>query len=237
MAPRKRGALGHQIRQRRRAAGLSLQQLGSRTGISLSTLSKIENDLMDLTFARLTVISEALGVNLTDLVSTAGAAGPELVTARRSIASADSGFRMKTRNYVYEYLHTEIARKQMIPSVGVITARTPAEYGEFSQHSGEEFILVLDGEIELHTEHYSPTRLREGDSAYLDSTMPHALVSTSPEFARILFVCTHAIPDGGFEPPAKVAHHATESKPAAASRSRAITRPRTRRRRTARAAK
>jgi len=40
-----------------------------------------------------------------------------------------------------------------------------------SQHRGEEFVYVLSGAIEVHTEHYAPFRLEQGESAYFDSSM------------------------------------------------------------------
>lgn len=187
--------IGQQIRRHRRAKGLSLQDLSKRTGISISTLSKLENNLVELSYTRMIAISEGLGVNLTELVAVGQAAEPTppVVTARRSLTPVGAGAITEARNYTYEYLNTDISKKHMIPALAVVKPRSLAEYGAFARHRGEEFIIVLDGEVELHTEHYEPVRLRKGDSAYLDSTMPHAMISVSKELARILFVCTHAI--------------------------------------------
>jgi mannose-6-phosphate isomerase-like protein (cupin superfamily) len=82
----------------------------------------------------------------------------------------------------------------MIPAIVTVKHRTLEEFGPMSEHRGEELILVLSGEIELHTEHYNPVRLSTGDSVYIDSTMPHAMLSVGKEIARILSVCTHEIP-------------------------------------------
>ena len=50
--------------------------------------------------------------------------------------------------------------------------------------------MVLHGDIMLYTEFYAPLVLAEGDSIYFDSDMGHALVSTSPDDAVVLSVCT-----------------------------------------------
>jgi quercetin dioxygenase-like cupin family protein len=54
-----------------------------------------------------------------------------------------------------------------------------------SSHEGEEFIHVLEGEIELR---YGADviALRTGDSVYYDSIVPHLVRSAAP--ARILAV-------------------------------------------------
>jgi len=174
---------------------MSLRAVSNATGISVSTLSKIENNLIELSYTRMMAISESLGINLTELVSTDHALGPppSTVTARRSITRAGEGVVSETRNYVYEYLNTDISKKRMIPTIAEVKPRTLAEYGEFARHRGEEFVIILEGEVELHTEHYEPLRLSKGDSVYIDSTMRHAMISVSPAAAKILFVCTHAI--------------------------------------------
>jgi mannose-6-phosphate isomerase-like protein (cupin superfamily) len=138
------------------------------------------------------------------------------VTARRSLTREGAGAVTETKNYVYEYLNTDISKKEMIPAVATVKPRSLEEYGEFSRHHGEEFVIILDGEVELHTEHYQPVRMAKGDSTYIDSTMPHAMISVSKEPARILFVCTHAIAE--HEASVVSAMNAPEPAPAAARR-------------------
>lgn len=194
MTHRDRKEIGELIRRHRRARKMSLQDVSKLTGISISTISKLENNAMELGYTRMIAISEALGVNLTELVSgddTIELASP--VTARRSISRAGSGDVTEVHSYIYEYLNTDISKKRMIPTMATVKARSLEEYGEFAVHAGEEFVLVLEGEAEFHTEHYEPVRLSAGDSVYIDSTMPHAMISVGEKLARILFVCTHGI--------------------------------------------
>lgn len=189
-----KGEIGQQIRRRRRARRMSLQKMSEATGLSISTLSKIENDIVELSYTRMIAISEALGINLTELVS-GGEIGntPSVVTARRSITRVGEGSVTEDRNYLSKYMNTDISKKQMIPAIVTVKHRTLEEFGTMSKHTGEEFILVLSGEIELHSEHYNPVHLGPGESIYIDSTMPHAMISTGKELAQILSVCTHEI--------------------------------------------
>jgi transcriptional regulator with XRE-family HTH domain len=189
--------IGQHIRRRRRAKRMNLQQMSDLTGLSISTLSKIENSVIELSYTRMIVLSEALGINLTELV-TEGEVGntPSVITARRSITRTGDGSLTVDDNYESNYLNTDISKKQMIPAVVTVKHRTLEEFGPMSKHKGEEFILVISGEIEFHSEHYNPVRLKEGDSIYIDSTMSHAMISVSRDLANVLSVCTHEIPEG-----------------------------------------
>ena len=76
----------------------------------------------------------------------------------------------------------------MMPYVSRIKARDQSEFPEWIRHSGEEFLYVLSGDLELHTERYKPLVMHPGDSAYYDSGMGHFCISTGEEDAMILWV-------------------------------------------------
>jgi uncharacterized cupin superfamily protein len=65
-----------------------------------------------------------------------------------------------------------------------------AEFGKFMHHAGEEFLYVLQGELELHTESYAPLILKAGESTYFDSRMGHAYVVRGEGPCRGLVICT-----------------------------------------------
>ena len=88
------------------------------------------------------------------------------------------------------YLSVDLTNKQFAPIMGEIKARSLQEAGEFHRHEGEEFIFVLAGELELHSESYAPLNLRTGDSVYFDSGMAHAYVAAGKERCKILSICT-----------------------------------------------
>jgi uncharacterized cupin superfamily protein len=89
-------------------------------------------------------------------------------------------------------LCTDLSQKKFFPIVATIKARTVADFRDFPKHAGEEFIYVLSGEVEIHTEHYEPVRLGPGDGSYFDSSMGHACVSVGKRPARILWVTSES---------------------------------------------
>lgn len=83
----------------------------------------------------------------------------------------------------------------MVPILANARARTLDEFGPLTRHAGEEFLIVLKGEIELHTDQYAPLRLKEGESVYIDSTMGHAYLSVGEGDAEMLCICSGEEPD------------------------------------------
>jgi transcriptional regulator with XRE-family HTH domain len=171
-------SLGGLLKSLRARRGWTLKQMSDRTGIPVSTLSKVEHDRLTLTYDKLLQLSQRLNMRMSELFAEDDTAHePAAVTARRSIGSLEGAVEVSTPNYEYHYLCPELRRKRMIPVVAKIRARSLGEFGELVRHPGEEFVFVLKGRIEVHTEFYDPVVLSEGESIYLDSTMGHAYVA------------------------------------------------------------
>jgi hypothetical protein len=84
----------------------------------------------------------------------------------------------------------------MVPTVTRVRANSIEEFGELVHHPGEEYIYVLQGPVEIHTEFYEPILLQTGESIYLDSTMGHAyLAPKGQDEALVLGVCSSADDD------------------------------------------
>lgn len=183
------------LRALRQSHGLTLQDVSTRTGVALSTLSKVENDLMSLTYDKIVQICAGLGVPVTEMLTIGDRRGAE--RTRRSVVSAGNTLALQTRNYDYEYLCIDLINKRMVPIIANLHARDIKDFGSLVRHTGEEFVYVLEGEIDVHTDHYAPTRIRAGGGVYIDSTMGHGYVSVGERGAKILCVCS--APEPGFE--------------------------------------
>lgn len=182
--------LGQLLRSMRDREGLTLKGMSEKTGIPVSTLSKVEHDRLTLTYDKLQQLAQRLGVRMSELFEEGADQAPaQPVTARRSIGDADHAVRVATPNYDYSYLHTELRRKRMIPVSAVVRAKSLDEFGELVRHAGEEFFYVVRGRIVVHTEFYDPVTLDVGQSMYIDSTMGHAyLVADGCDEAEVIGV-------------------------------------------------
>lgn len=179
--------LGKRLRQLRRERSLTLEDAGRLTGLAASTLSKIENDQMSPTFDVVQKLATGFDIDITDLFS--GSPMPD-AAGRRSVTMAGAGRLMETTVYRHRLIATELKNKKILPFVTTIKARKLEDFKSWSEHSGEEFLYVLEGELCFHTEHYESVMLGVGDSIYIDSTMQHACYSTSEKDAVVLWVNT-----------------------------------------------
>jgi transcriptional regulator with XRE-family HTH domain len=180
-------ALGARLRELRRERSWTLEEAADRCGVARSTLSKIENDQMSPTFDLLTRLTAGFELNITELFV---ARPPALGAARRAVTRAGEGRLQQTPTYIHEFLCTDMVRKQMLTFTSRLTARSADDFAEWVRHEGEEFIYVLEGSVQVLTEFYEPTHLNKGDSMYFDSRMGHCCLSTSPEDALVLWVCS-----------------------------------------------
>ena len=193
--PRKQASptLGSVVRSIRTRNDWTLKEMSQRTGIPLSTLAKVEHDRLTLTYDKLQQLSQRLQIPMSSLFAEATDPAQTRVSARRSIGRLGQFMRIDTGNYEYRYLCTDLRQKRMIPVMGFARTKSLADFGPLVKHAGEEFIYVLEGRLEVHTEFYEPVLLEAGECIYLDSTMGHAyLAGPGCEQASLLAVCSSA---------------------------------------------
>lgn len=169
--------------------------MSERTGLSVSMLSKVENGQRSLTYDKLLQLSHSLSVDIARLFSDRGAEPPPNPhSGRRSVQQQGAGFVIESGVYTYTYLAQDLVRKRFLPVYMDLNARSIKEFGALLRHGGEEFALVLQGEVDLHTEIYAPLRLTPGDSVYFDSSLGHAYVNAGAGPARVLAIASDAVP-------------------------------------------
>jgi transcriptional regulator with XRE-family HTH domain len=184
-SPPAMAALGQMVRDARKKKGWTLEETAGRAGIGRSTLSKIENNQTRPSFDIVRRLTEALSLKTPNLFLQSGQSD---ISGRRDVTRAGQGEAKSTNTYSHELLCTELSSKSMVPYVSRIIARDVSEFPDWIRHQGEEFMYVLAGAVILHTEHYRPLEMAQGDSVYYDSGMGHCCISSSAEDAMVLWV-------------------------------------------------
>ena len=188
--------LGQRLRAIRKTRGLTLSSLSKVTGIAVSTLSKIENGKISVNFSTVLKIAEDLSVPIANLI---GPMDSPSSGGRRAITRDGEGHRFEHPRWTLETLCDDMINKSNVFWKVIVKCRSIEEYGEFSRHPGEEFLLVLDGVMDLYTETYKPVRLKKGDSICFDGMTPHAYVAVGKEPPRLLMSNTISAGNvGGF---------------------------------------
>ena len=163
--------LGAALRSTRQAKRLSLSEVAAATGISSSFLSLVENGRSDITIGRLARLVAFYGVPLADLVPVGNGGDPDVVrkTEQRVLPSPTEGITF--------LLLTRDTRGAMMPMI--VEFAPNAHLAEYGRHTGDEFVHVLQGSLELVLEGSQPRTLKTGDSAYYSAERPHLFRNAS----------------------------------------------------------
>jgi transcriptional regulator with XRE-family HTH domain len=182
---------GARLKALRLRKGWTLADVAERTGFPVSSLSKIENGKLSLTYDKIARLSKGLDVDIGVLFAeSADTSVPAFTTGRRSIIRRGDGQVIETEHYRNRFLATDLLNKRFVPIVGESFAKSIEEFGELIRHEGEEFTFVLEGVLELHTELYAPLRLEAGEGIYFDSGMAHAYVDAGETPLKVLSICS-----------------------------------------------
>jgi len=184
-APAEKRTLGERIREAREMRGLTLEDLSSRSGISVDTLERVESNRAIPPLGELIRLGKALEMKMGYFIS-AGVDKPMCVVRSGSRPKvARHGKKVSEQyGYVYESLAREKATRLMEP---FLVTMMPTDFGELSNHDGQEFIFVLEGEIRVQIGR-DVEILHPGDSIYYDSSHPHLVKCYGGKPAKILAV-------------------------------------------------
>ncbi|NWF93358.1 MAG: helix-turn-helix transcriptional regulator [Syntrophaceae bacterium] len=179
--------IGKKIRELRKRAGLILQDLSDRTGLSKPLLSQIEKEVVSPPIATLLKISKALNVDIGFFFQDSSHEEKVVFVRRDESRAIDSrSFGREEGGYYYEALAYKKSKKYMEPFL-VEFKRKRVEKLSFLSHDGEEFIYLLEGTLEFRTEN-GRYILQPGDSLYFESSIPHAYRSLERRNAKALTV-------------------------------------------------
>ena len=180
--------VGGKIKQIREMKKVSLEELAERSGIELSMIQKIEQEKNIPSLAPLIKIARALGVRLGTFLDDSDSYGPVVVRAgqyqkgvRFTSQSSESREHLNFFSLAFDK-----AGRNMEPFIVDIEPGLQSDY-MLSSHEGEEFIFVLEGEIEINYGKETFT-LAKGDSIYLDSIVLHNVHAANNTPAKILAV-------------------------------------------------
>jgi len=175
--------LGQKIRALRIERGMTLDDVVSKSGLTRSWLSKVENFRVTPSLPALGEIAKALGVKVSSLLEDLDSR-PDFV-----IVKSGDGLRVsrdsEASSIVYESLAHERPDRTMDPFVLIV----PPGGGRSKSlsHDGEEFLRVLSGKVQFFYGE-GVHELAAGDSLYFDAVTPHRLENPGPKPAQVLCV-------------------------------------------------
>ncbi|GLX99863.1 MULTISPECIES: XRE family transcriptional regulator [Actinoplanes] len=165
-------AVGPRLRDLRRKREITLTQLAETTGISVSTLSRLESGTRKPTLELLLPLAAAYQVGLDELVD-APETGDPRVRAKPIVRGGRTFIPLTRQPGGLQ------AFKQILPPDG------PACDLEQKTHEGYEWLYVLSGRIRLILGTHD-LELEPGEAAEFDTRLPHLVLNPGTGPAEIL---------------------------------------------------
>lgn len=171
---------GARIRDSRRRANLTLQQLSDLAGISVGFLSLVERDKATPSLGTLAQLAGALEVSIEYFIAT-----PK-VTDSFTRAKERSRFAVADSSLEYEKLSTDLPGGTL---TSLMIHIPPGYASELTSHPGEELIVVLEGQVEqvLGDSRFA---MKVGDSLHFMGDTVHSFANLGSVAARILWTGT-----------------------------------------------
>ena len=171
-------AIGTHLRQLRARKRLSLAQVARAVGISVGFLSALERSQMSGSVGTLRKLARFYKTNILDFFDASEAGTRQVRPAERKVLEAGEGVRMELLAWGNTMMEPHLFR--VAPEAGS---------GDAYTHEGEEFIYVLQGDLEITLED-AKYRLNPGDSFYFESATPHRWRNPGSNETLLLWVNT-----------------------------------------------
>ena len=178
--------MGMRVKKARESQGLSVFDLYLRTNIDVDQLSQIEEGKVVPPLGKVIKLAKALDLKMDYFIS--GEEGKAYTIVRRDDRKVTSRYdpnKEKQYGYAYESLAPHKTDRTMEPFM--VTLEPSEVEEERSTHDGQEFIFVVQGEMEVRLGEEIHI-LKPGDSIYYDSTVPHLVKCHGKEITKILAV-------------------------------------------------
>jgi transcriptional regulator with XRE-family HTH domain len=158
--------IGPRIKAHRQSNHLTLKQLAEKVGCTDAYLSQIENGRVSPSIASLKKIADALQSKITDFFVESEDDDPVVLSPGKRIRLS-----LDRWNAEIQSLVMNPKNKRMHPFYTTIQPGG-GSHGLYS-HVGEEFGLVLRGELEIDLDG-TIHRVKENESFYYNSSQPHS---------------------------------------------------------------
>ena len=178
--------IGLRVKKARESNGLSVFDVYLRTDINVELLSQIEEGKVVPPLGTIVKLANAFDLKMGYFISGEEEKAYTIVRRDdREVTSRYDSSKEKHHGYAYEHLAPHKTDRYMEP---FLVSLEPSETEEErSAHDGQEFIFVVQGEMEVRLGEEIHI-LQPGDSIYYDSTVPHLVKCHGKETTKILAV-------------------------------------------------
>ena len=176
--------IGALVRAKRKEAGLTLQQLAAKAGLSAAFISQVERNKVVPSIVSLANIARALNANVTEFM--------EIPQGEQPFKTADNPQYIQMDSPVR---YIQLSANMKLQKMDAILMRIPPGHVfPVDQREGEDFLYVLEGELYSELGDLKKT-LKTGDSMHFNSRTRHTASNLSEADVLLLYVGTPSIFD------------------------------------------
>ena len=181
--------VGERIKKLREAQDMTLAQVAKLTGIGEDSLLAYEDGSSVPSIGVVIQLSRVLGSRMAGLLHGGGTVSDSL-TICRSGESLGGEQGDTEQSYAYNPL-TRPGTAGHFMEPFLLSFDPNVARGVPITHDGQEFVFVVEGGVELFYDGQR-YRLEKGDSAYLNSSLPHTFHGLGDEVAKVLAVVSYS---------------------------------------------
>ncbi|MDR1600761.1 MAG: cupin domain-containing protein [Oscillospiraceae bacterium] len=162
--------IAFRIRDLRETLALTQEQAAQKSGMTAAEYAAYELGESDFSFSHLFNIAETLKVDISDLLTGESPKLRGYIVTRRGEGLAFD----RRKQYHYHHLAYNFKDKKAEPFLVTVEKDKPDAAKQAHSHDGQEFDYILTGSMRLNLGG-NDIWLREGDSVYYDSNLPHVM--------------------------------------------------------------
>ncbi len=163
--------IGKRIQTFREKLNMNIDDLATRTSLPVSLIEDIESGIISPALGVMVKLSRALGQRVGTFMDDQVAKDPVITRSVKREEGVATHKGKAQGHYRYHALGAGKADRHMEPFFIKISS---SDEREKSSHEGEEFVLVVAGEVELQYGNDTHV-LKEGDTMYYNSLVPHCV--------------------------------------------------------------
>jgi mannose-6-phosphate isomerase-like protein (cupin superfamily) len=177
--------VGERIKALREAQEITLAQVSKLSGIDAERLKAYEDGSAVPPIGAVIQLSRVLGSKMEGLLHGGGT-----VTKHLTICRAGDSLSGKQGGTEQSYAYSSLTRPGTVGHVMepfLLSFDPKVAPGVPITHDGQEFVYIVEGAVQLSYDGHS-YNLEQGDSAYLDSSLPHTFHGLGDQVAKMLAV-------------------------------------------------
>ncbi len=159
------------IRELREIEGLTEEQMAQKTGVTPEEYRDCEKGNRDLNFAFLYRCAMVLNVDVTDIIE-----GSSPTLAGYTVTRKGEGQKIEKAHSMTYYNLAHAFRNRIAEPLLVEASFEEGKDIELTSHAGQECDIVVNGSLKVQVGSHTEV-LREGDSIYYDSSVPHGMAA------------------------------------------------------------